>query len=414
MLPKVKHLKNLYALDLGTTKFCLATLRETPGALSAYSVETVSVPADGMRRGMLANIEQAKGALKQLLETAEKQFQADITKVVVGVAGSHLGSRLVTASAPVEGQAVTQRDQHQLMAKVEAEFTSDSRELLHVVPIGYRLDQRETIADPTGFRGKLLAGDFFLIDADKFYLKDIVDVCNESGLQVQRLYSEPFASASVTVPDAYKQLGVALADIGGGTTDGIVFKGGRPIGAFTVNVAGKLMTSDLAIGLSISPEEAEKIKIRFGIKPRPGDTAEVLDIRNQPKTVGPAQVNPILGPRIHELCALIAKELVAHRGTLGAGLLLTGGGADVKGITEYFGKRLQIPVARARPVIQADAQGPTSEDAVAKSPHPTKHATVLGLLNLEICRLGDQQKNRRNTRTNRYLGQFINWLKELS
>ena len=129
---------------------------------------------------------------------------------------------------------------------------------------------------------------FFLIDADKFYLKDIVDVCNESGLQVQRLYSEPFASASVTVPDAYKQLGVALADIGGGTTDGIVFKGGRPVGAFTVNVAGKLMTSDLAIGLSISPEEAEKIKIRFGIKPRPGDTAEVLDIRNQPKTVGPA------------------------------------------------------------------------------------------------------------------------------
>ncbi len=414
MLPKAKHLKNLYALDLGTTKFCLATLRETPTGPSTYAVETVSVPADGMRRGMLANIEQAKAALKQLLETAERQFSADITKVVVGVAGSHLASRIVTQSATIEGPAVAMRDQQALIEKVEADYTSDSRELLHVVPIGYRVDARETVDDPLGFRGKTLTGDFFLIDADKFYLKDIVDVCNESGLQVVRLYSEPFASASVTVPDNYKELGVALADIGGGTTDGIVFKGGRPISAFTVNVAGKLMTSDLAIGLSLNPDEAEKIKIRFGIKPRPGDSAEVIDIRGAVKTVGPSQVNPILVPRVHELCALIATELVAHRGTLGAGLLLTGGGADVKGITEYFKSRLQIPVARARPVLQADTQALKSEEAVTKSPHPTKHATVLGLLNLELCRLGGLQKNRKNSRTSRYLGQFFNWIKELS
>ena len=116
------------------------------------------------------------------------------------------------------------------------------------------------------------------------------------------------------------------------------------------------MTSDLAIGLSLKPDEAEKIKIRFGIKPRDGDTAEVRDIRGNEKPYGrPKSIRSWC--RGFTSCArLIATELVAHPRHPWRRLLLTGGGADVKGITEYFGARLQIPVARARPVLQADAQ----------------------------------------------------------
>jgi len=413
MLPKAKHLKHLFSLDLGTTKFCLATLREVPGQ-EGYSVATVSVPADGMRRGMLANIEQAKAALRTLLELAEKEFGTDISRVVVGVAGSHLGSRVVSATRLLDGPVVTSQDLLTLMEQVEAEQPSDGRELLHTVPIGYRVDARETIDDPRGFRGKSLTGEFFLIDADKYYMKDIVDVCNDSGLQVVRLYSEPFASASVTVPDAFKQLGVAMADIGGGTTDGLVFKGGRPVFAFTVNVAGKLMTNDLAIGLSLSHEVAETVKLRFGVKPRPGDQMTVMDIRGTEKLIGETDTNPVLLPRLQELSALLARELYPHRGALGAGLLLTGGGADVIGITEYFQSRLHIPVARARPMLSSEDGGVSAEAALARSPHPTKFATVIGLLNLEIGRLGDLEKTRKASWTNRYIGQFFNWIRELS
>lgn len=414
MLPKAKQLKNLFALDFGTTKFCLACVRESDVQAGAFVVDTVSVPAEGMRRGMLADLGKAKAALHLLVEQAEKKFGQDIMRVVVGVAGSHLGSRIASAQASLDGEAVSSRDVQRLIEKVEATEMSGGRELLHVVPTGYRVDQRESVANPVGFRGKQLTGDFFLIDADKLYLKDIVDVCNDSGLQVVRLYSEPFASASVTVPDNYKNLGVALADIGGGTTDGILFRGGRPISAFTLNVAGKLMTSDLAIGLSIDAEEAEKVKIRFGIKPREGDTVEVADIRGQSKTIGVEQTNPILVPRIHELCGLMARELFPYRGTLAAGLLLTGGGADVKGIAEYFQQKLSLPVAKARPVLAATSGGVQADLALGKSQHPPKYATVIGLLNLELCRVAEQQSWRKTGWSNRYLGQFINWIKELS
>ncbi len=411
MLPKAKYLKNVFALDLGTTKFCLATLREAAGG-GGHAIETVSVPADGMRRGMLANIDQARVALRSLIEAAEKQFNADITRVVVGIAGSHLAGRLVSVTGTVAGEIIVPADVRALVETVEGQFSSETRELLHTVPVGYRIDARGTIEDPLGFRGRSLAADFFMIDADKMYLKDVVELCNDCGLQVMRLYSEPFASASVTVPDAYKELGVALADIGGGTTDGIVFKGGRPVSIFTVNVAGKLMTNDLAIGLNISQDEAEKVKIRFGLKPRPDDAIEVRDLRGNAKTVRPQDTAPIFTPRIHELCLLTSQALLPYRGTLGAGLLLTGGGADVKGITEYFHAKMGIAVLRARPVLLKD--GVSEEETLRKSVHSTKLATVIGLLNLELCRLGDLEKTRKNTWSSRYLGQFFNWIKELS
>src|SRR5262245_48295724 len=121
MLPKAKHLRNLVALDFGTTKFCLATVRQAPSeaqkGAGGLAVETVSIPAEGMRRGMVANIQQAKAALRDLLEQAEKQFGLDIDRVVVGVAGSHLASRIVTESCDVAGDAVESKDLKTLVDK---------------------------------------------------------------------------------------------------------------------------------------------------------------------------------------------------------------------------------------------------------------------------------------------------------
>lgn len=408
----IRHLNRLFALDLGTTKFVLAALTNSSDSSSAAVVDAAIVPAQGMRRGMLSNLDQAKVALVDLIQQAEKRFKTDITRVVVGVAGSHLDAQMLASSVSIQSGTITTNDIAALVHKVESSYQHHSRELLHAVPISYQIDGRERTDSPVGFGGKTLQGDFFLIDASKQYMKDIVELCNSCGLQVVRLYSEPFASASVTVPDTHKQLGVALADIGGGTTDGIVFKNGRPAAAFTVNVAGKLMTNDIAIGLNINFDEAEQLKLRFGIKPRPDDICQTSNINGEAREISGRQVVNVLMPRVHELGILLAKQLIQFKGHLGAGLLLTGGGAGVHGITDYFEQKMRIPVSRAKPIL-AGREGIATESVIS-SPHPTKLATVIGLLNLELCRLEDIEKNRKLSWTNRYIGQFINWIKELS
>ena len=264
-----------------------------------------------------------------------------------------------------------------------------------------------------------LHGEFFVIDADRFYLKDIVTLCNKAGLRVAKLYSEPFASASVTVPDAHKEMGVAVADIGGGTTDGIVFQRGKPVFAFTVNVAGKLMTNDLAIGLNIPVEDAEKIKTRLGLKPRDQQESQpVRTLRGELKRVDSKTVNPILMPRVHELGSLLIGELKAFKGLLGAGLILTGGGAEVKGIDIFYNRMMAIPVSKARPsLVPKERQYFADENNEVRTNRKlpaSKFATAVGLVNLELCREAEQKEKVAEGFTKRTLGQFVNWLKELS
>lgn len=413
----LKGMRDIYALDLGTTKFCIAALRESPHPEDGgWRVDTVSVPADGMRRGMVSNIEQARAALEQLIFQAERCLSTDIRRVVVGIAGSHLKGQSISVNCRVDSGVVSSKEISHLTELAELNHLGDGRELLHTIPLGYTVDGRPRVDNPIGLHGKNLDGQFFLIDADQAYLKDVLAVCNASGLQVLRFYSEPVASASVTVPDHLKENGIAMADIGGGTTDGIVFRGGRPVAIFTINIAGKLMTSDLAIGLGIPVSEAEKAKIHFGISPTiRQDFQEILDLHGQPRLLGTKEMNAILLPRVHELGCMIAKALLPFRGSLASGLFLTGGGSEVRGLPEYFKAKMGIPVLKAKPTLPDLAGSMSPENrSTKKTDQPTQLATVLGLLNLEIGRIGDNERYRQTTWSSRYLGPILNWLKELA
>jgi cell division protein FtsA len=217
--------KNLFALDLGTTKFCIAALLWRDGN---PRLEIVDVPAEGMHRGMVADFSKAERCLKELIEKAEKQMDVLMDRIIVGVAGSHLRSHMAEHVIPLNRQSCHPTHLKRLAEEVEAQAEAPFRELLHCVPISYKIDQREEIDNPLGFSGAHLHGRYFIIDSDKDYLKDVIRICNNNGLEVHRLYSEPFASASVSVDDEAKRLGLAIADIGGGTTDGIVFQNGKP------------------------------------------------------------------------------------------------------------------------------------------------------------------------------------------
>ncbi|MEZ4742879.1 MAG: cell division protein FtsA [Bdellovibrionota bacterium] len=423
--------KNLYALDLGTTKFCIARLKKDDD--DAFpSIETVHVKADGMHRGMLSDMSLACKVLEELVEKAESKFSRDIHQVVVGVAGSHLAGKVIHSKIRIPSAVVEPDLLRLLKDQAVCDHREALREIIHCVPLEYKLDNREWIKSPTGFSGEFLHGRFFIMQADKHYLADIIQLCNQVGLEVKRLIAEPFASAAVTSSTEAKNLGVAIADIGGGTTDGIIFREEMPIGAFTINIGGKLMTKDLSIGLALPYEEAEKVKRHYGLShtsngnallnfendslSQKDDFFVVKDIYGKAKPISYRNVFPILAPRIDELGILLEKELHPYLSNLGAGLLLTGGGSELKGICEYYASMDIGRIDKIKPRFSEHLEKHLESkiNSSEKTKLASKFATVSGLLYLEIIQLIEERKFRKVKWLGQYFNQFVNWLKELS
>jgi len=410
--------KEIIALDLGTTKFCLAILRQNMKT-KTFRIDSIAVNAQGMKRGMVADTRKAGEALRKLIELGEKQFKTDIRRVAVGIAGSHLRSLNCKRSTEIHQKTIDQNLLFQLAKIVEDQYSVAGRELLHCVPVAYRIDQRQQVESPIGMSGKTLSGTFFLIDSDKSYLKDVVKLCNQSGLEVAKLYAEPFASASVTLDDTKKKNGVALVDIGGGTSDGIIFNHGKPIFAFTANIAGHLMTQDLSLGLRISPEEAEKVKFFFGVEPihTHGTQQNVLEVKNikgHSLLLTWKDVFPMIAPRIDELASHLNREIAPFKSSLQEGMLLTGGGANCKGICERLSEKLNLDVTTIAPAFQTIKNLLNSYQFEYHSDISFRHATVLGLLNLELGRIKSQEDSGNINTPSKYISFLWNWLKDLN
>lgn len=403
---------NIFALDLGTTKFCIAGLSYDNNEQPHF--DAVSVPAAGMKRGMVCDFAAAKAGILQLLDLAEQHFDTEITKVVVGVAGNVLHCWKSPVSTPISGQEITPSSLKKLSTLARSTAKRAEREVLHTVPLHYRVDGREPVRNPVGFSGHSLSADFFHIDADASYLRDIIQLCNQSGLEVVRLYSEAFSSASVTVDDQLKDLGVVVCDIGGGTTDGLLFQNGFPAASFSVNVAGSLMTNDLAIGLNLSVEEAERVKCYFGLRKDRDLKLEVQDVLKKTKIVTAKEVYPILACRIFELAQLIVEQLKPYKGKIGGGVLLTGGGSEVQELAPFFAELLRVPVKKSSPHMHLPASTPDQPHKKHLQTFETKLATAFGLINLEVGHKQFEQSLKRSVWSNQYLNQFLNWLKELS
>jgi cell division protein FtsA len=400
--------KELFALDLGTTKFCLATIRFDSESGKPIIKKTV-VPAGGMRRGMLSNMEEASEALNSLLDLAEKDFSRDIREVVVGVAGSHLSGKIGRASLDIGGDVINRADQDEVLEKCK--YATEGLEILHNIPLSYQVDQREHVDSAVGFSGDFLKCESFIIEADKNYLKDIIRLCNNCGISVQKLYAEPFASSCVTVPYSMKQAGVAIADIGGGTTDGIVFKKGKPIKLFTVNIAGKLITSDLSIGLQISEDDALVAKHKFGLT-RSEETITLQKITGENININGRLVHRILSCRIDELYTLISSELGPLLNLISGGIIFTGGGSELRGICEHITSKFGISSTKIKPEIPKLSNH--TENPGERVTAATKFATVAGLLYLAIEDFGGDDKKQGSLKASKYLKTFVNWLKEIA
>lgn len=402
------------ALDLGTSKFCLAAFNLGQRGLP-LSLETISMAAGGMRRGMVANLALAKEKLALLIETAEKKLGTDINSVLVGIAGSHVSSRNIRTALPLNDDAVSVLHLSQLMALANDKFKTEGREILHVIPMEYRVDDRPPTHSPIGLSGKHLNGTFLLIEASRAYLRDVISLCNSCGLEVRRFIAEPYASAVVSTSEEERSLGVAVCDIGGGTTDGMVYLAGASFSAFTLNIAGHLMTNDLSLGLNLPFDEAERLKITVGLETNQerGTFVEAVDIKGRSVKVARENIVRILRARILELATMIAQEIRPYRGSLGAGLILTGGGSEVLGMASLLERALGIPVSLSLPRINLpERQRDQNSNPLAS--HPTKLATALGMLQIEIMSQSQTRDAKFSDRSTRYLSRIVHWLKEFS
>lgn len=406
-----KDLGVMCALDLGTTKFCIANLILPKNAEDPIEILTTCIPAEGMHRGMLADKDKAIKCLTKLVENFEKSYCSDVHKAIVGVAGCHLQGRTLRVTRSLPKKSVFPKDLLELNKQIEHENNSLKREILHTIPVSYAVDSRNKLENPLGLHGDTLSGDFFVIDAEKSYLRDIIDICNKSGLHVVKLYSEPLASSSVTLSDELKALGCSVLDIGGGTSDGLVYINGRPNHLYTINVAGKMMTNDLAIGLGISYRDAETLKLHLGLN-NDHFPIEFQDIFGKTKAVFRSEALRILTPRIYELAILVGKELAPFKNYLKGGMILTGGASNVTGIIEIFTKYLGIPTTKIDPELKLfDSRKSHHEFQGPKYSGPM--ATTLGLIHLEASRLKLSNSDKILTKRSRYFGTIINWLKEL-
>lgn len=387
---------NFFSLDLGTTKFCIARFDVERAKTGNRPLEVVSVPAAGMRRGMLSDFDKAKDVLQDLVSKAEKSFDYDIQRVVVGIAGSHLASEKAHVSLSLSDEGISEKDIQEIKRQAWTHFDAPERELLHCIPLQYQIDGRAPCDNPLGFTGQKLHGEFLYIHSDRSYLRDVIRICNQVGLQVDRLFSEPYASSVVIFNEDILRRGVAIADIGGGTTDGMVFQSGKADKCFTINIGGKLMTNDLAVGLNLQESEAEHKK-------------RLIDLLSEENHLNNSQEWKILQSRIEELAHYFAKELKSYRGRLNAGLYLTGGGSQVKGLDKYLQFRLKVPVKIIPPCFSI-----TGDDFTCVQNGANEYSTVLGLMKLELMHQSEALNENHKPGFRRYINSLLKWIKEMS
>lgn len=409
----------MFALDLGTSKFCIARLVENSANESGFGIDSLAVPAKGTKKGMVVDFQATSQCLLALIEEAEHRWNCDISSVVVGIAGSHIRSHVAKGSIGLDPHVTIDRKAlHNLEEQMHSAFATSNaaqtRDLLDCVPIFYQVDQRDPLDDPTGFSGSQLGGDFLMIDSDRGYLRDIVRLVNAAGLTVDRLVSEPLASAFVCAGEDFRELGCCVVDIGGGTSDGLVFTNGKPSLAFSVPMAGFSVTSDLAIAFNLPLREAERIKTIYGLTSGQMDRIAAEDIHGQQKNIPGFAVAEVLQARCRELTIAVAKHLVPFKGRLGGGVLLTGGGSQLSGLAEVMHKSIKIPVKTVQPKWHnPNGSNPTKAERMAP-----KFATALGLLVLGIegsnRKDQDTERGRLPAPTIGLMNKLRAWLREMS
>jgi cell division protein FtsA len=367
----------IVALDIGTTKVCTLIAQKSGKNLEILGVG--SHPSYGLKKGSVVNIEKTVESIRSSI--AEAKLMAGIEELesaTVGIAGNHIYCFNSSGVVPVKNKEINQSDVDRVIEAAKAVLIPSDREILHVIPQEFKVDNTVGIKNPIGMCGSRLEVNVHIVTGKTPLIHNLVKCVEQAGLEANEVILQPIASSRSVLSSEEKELGVVLIDIGGGTTDIAVWKDGSLLHSQIIPLGGNHFTNDLAVALKIPHNEAERIKLNHGTVLKNSNQNETyLTVQGlsgtRPREVSLSFIAEVLGARAEELFSVV-RELVLEKNlqdVITGGFVLTGGGALVKHLPELAEYFLEKPVKMGYP---AAFGGMTTA-----MQHP-KFSTVLGLL----------------------------------
>jgi cell division protein FtsA len=372
----------IVGLDIGTTKVCAII-----GRINEYNtIDIVGVgvsPSKGLRKGVVVNIESTVHSVASAIEKAELMAGIEVKSVYSGIAGGHIegiNSRGVVAVS-TKSKEITQDEVERVIDAAKALALPMEREVIHVLPQEFIVDNQQGIKDPIGMSGVRLEAEVHIVTGAVASAQNIVKSVNRSGYAVNDIVLEPLASALSTLKDDEKELCVVLIDIGGGTTDVLVYLNGSIWHTNVISMGGNHVTNDVSIGLRAPIQSAEEIKKKWGIALSelvdPDETIEVPSVGGRRPAQLPRQIlAEIIQPRVEEIFFLVKSDLEQKdfKDIISGGVVLTGGASLLEGIDKVAERVFDMPVRIGNP---SEASGVSGLVGEVSSP---EYATGVGLV----------------------------------
>lgn len=345
----------IVALDIGTTKTCaLISERGEDGLLDILGVGTH--PSQGLRKGVVVNIEQTVDSIVAAVGEAQRMANIPVGEVYVGIAGGHIRSFNSHGTVAVRSSEVCEDDVARVLEAAQAVNLPPDQQLLHVLPQSYVVDNQDGIQDPLGISGVRLEGKAHLVTGSVTAAKNLTRSVEQAGLRTKSLVLEQLASSFACLTDDERELGVALVDIGGGTTDLATFYDHSIQHTSVIPVGGDHITKDLAVGLRTPMREAERIKRRYGCaKAGHVDRNETIEVPSmggrEPRILSRRVLCEIIEPRVEELFRMVRREIQksGHDDLIASGIVITGGATLLEGMPESAEEVIGVPVRRGIP-----------------------------------------------------------------
>lgn len=346
------------AIDIGTTKITTVIASISPEQEKINVIGVAIEPAKGLRKSQIVDIDETIESITQSIEPAERMAGYSISSALASISGIHiesLNSKGVVAVAEPEGE-INENDVARVIEAARAVSLPSSREVLHVIPRDFKVDSQEGVKDPVGMNGVRLEAEAHLISGSSTAIRNISKCIAEIGVEVDSLVFSGLASAEAVLTATEKELGVVLVDLGGGSASVAIFVDGALSYSSVLPIGAKNITNDLAIGLRVSLESAEKIKLGLSQVSDEADSDE-LDVKklNLSEEVGKLSkktlVEGIIRPRLNEIFSLVGDEIKksGFGGMTPAGVVVTGGGALTVGLTSACKRSLSLPVRLGYP-----------------------------------------------------------------
>jgi cell division protein FtsA len=385
--------KLIVGLDVGTSKIAAIVAEVKPeGGFEIIGMG--SHPSRGLKKGVVVNIETTVNAIQRALEEAELMADCKIREVYTGIAGSHIRSFNSQGMVAVKDKEVALADIERVVDTARAVQIPNDQQILHVLNQEFIIDGQEDVREPLGMSGVRLEVKVHIVTGAVSAAQNIVKCVRRCGLEVRDLVLQPLASAMAVISDDEKDLGVALVDIGGGTSDLVVYTHGAIRHTAVIPIAGDQITNDIAMALRTPTKDAEDIKERYGCAlAQLADSQDMVEVpglgERDPRQLSRKTLAEVIEPRVEELYSLVQTELrrSGYEELLSSGVVITGGSSVMQGMVELGEEIFHMPVRVGYPAYHG---------ALAEAVRHPRHSTGVGLLLSGMQQLRNREMARLN------------------